>query len=190
VPLPFLLSFSGDLGDPSVSQAWYGTPDVVGVNGPGSAIAPEYTCDPRLGGSNVGEKLLNIDCIKIPDFGASTSLIPPYDLRTPWHMNHDLTLFKNFSVHGDQKLQFRAGFFNIFNMARATTEFGSDIDLALETTCNRRVNHVPNGIGDYADDVCDPAGGYSFTENTRENFGRINIKRGHRIVELVVKYYF
>jgi hypothetical protein len=33
-------------------------------------------------------------------------------------MNHDLTLFKNFAVHVDQKLQFRAGFFNIFNMAR------------------------------------------------------------------------
>ncbi len=153
-------------------------------------MPPEFTCDPRLGGTDVGEKLFDINCIKVPDFGKSAPLIPPYDLRTPWHMNHDLTLFKNFSVHGDQKLQFRVGFFNIFNMARATTEFGSDIDLALETTCNRRVNHVPNGIGDYADDVCDPAGGYSFTENTRENFGRINIMRGHRIVELVVKYYF
>jgi hypothetical protein len=71
--------------------------------------------------------------------------------------------------------------------ARAATEFGNDIDLALETTCNRRINHVPNGIGDYADAVCHPTGGYSFTPNTIENFGKINIKRGHRIVELVVK---
>ena len=105
-------------------------------------------------------------------------------------MNHDLTLFKNFAVHGDQKLQFRAGFFNIFNMAYATPGFGSDIDLGLETTCNRRVSGVPNGIDGYADDVCDPTGGYTFTQNTIDNFGKINIKRGHRIVELVVKYYF
>jgi hypothetical protein len=188
--VPILLSFSGDLAEGGVSQAWYGTPDVVGVNGPGSAIAPEFSCDPRLDGSAVGEKVMNIDCIKIPGFGESTSLIAPYDLRTPWHMSHDLTLFKNFAVHAGQKLQLRAGFFNIFNMARATTEFGSDIDLALDTTCNRRVNHVPNGIGDYADDVCDPTGGYSFTDNTKRNFGKINIKRGHRIIELVVKYYF
>ena len=32
-------------------------------------------------------------------------------------MNHDITLFKNFAIKGDQKLQFRVGVFNIFNMA-------------------------------------------------------------------------
>lgn len=71
---------------------------------------------------------------------------------------------------GEQKLQFRAGFFNVFNTASATTEFGNDIDFALETTCNRRVDHVPNGIGDYADDVCDPTGGYAFTQNNDRQF--------------------
>jgi hypothetical protein len=194
--VPIHLAFSGDAAGPGVSQAYFGTPDVVGpdqsgfIGGAGNSLAPEFMCDPRLGGSAVGEKLLNIDCIEVPAFGTSPPLVPPYDIRSPWHMNHDLTLFKNFRLHGGQKLQFRAGFFNIFNMARATTEFGSDIDLALETTCNRRVDHVPNGIGDYADEVCDPTGGYSFTENTRENFGKINLKHGHRVVELVVKYYF
>ena len=38
--------------------------------------------------------------------------------------------------------------------------------------------------------VCDPSGGYSFTQNTLDNFGKINLKRGHRVIELVVKYYF
>jgi len=48
----------------------------------------------------------------------------------------------------------------------------------------------PNGIGGYADGVCDPAGGYTFTDVARENFGKINVKRGHRVIEFVLKYYF
>ena len=120
----------------------------------------------------------------------SCPLIEPYDLRTPFRMNHDLTLFKTFAVRGAQKLQFRAGFFNIFDAAYATTGINNDIDLLLDTTCNRRVDHVPNGIGGYADGVCDPAGGYAFTDGARENFGNINVKRGHRVVEFVLKYYF
>ena len=105
-------------------------------------------------------------------------------------MNHDVTLFKNFRIGGERNLQFRAGFFNIFNAAYATTGITNDVDLLLETSCNRRVDHVPNGIGDYADGVCDPTGGYSFTDVTRENFGKINVKRGHRVIEFVLKYYF
>ena len=105
----------------------------MGIGGAGNSLAPEFTCDPPLGGSALGEKVLDINCIKVPDFGTSAPLYPPYDMRTPWRMNHDLTLFKNFVVHGDQKLQFRAGFFNIFNMAYASPGFGSDIDLGLET---------------------------------------------------------
>ena len=38
--------------------------------------------------------------------------------------NHDLTLFKNFAIKGDQKLQFRVGFFNLFNQAFANTNIG------------------------------------------------------------------
>ena len=116
---------------PGASQAYFGTPDVVGTaGGPSNGLAPEFACDPRLGGSAVGEKILNIDCIKVPDFGTNAPLIPPYDLRTPFRMNHDLTLFKTFALHGAQKLQFRAGFFNIFNAAYATTGINNDIDLA------------------------------------------------------------
>jgi hypothetical protein len=115
---------------------------------------------------------------------------PPYDLRTPFRMNHDLTIFKNFALRGVRKLQFRAGFFNIFNAAYATTGVANDIDLTLDTRCNRRVDHVPNGIGGYADGVCDLAGGYSFTDATRKNFGQIKVKRGHRVVEFVLKFYF
>ena len=40
------------------------------------------------------------------------------------------------------------------------------------------------------DDVCDPTGGFDFTPQTKANFGKINLKRGHRVIELVLKYYF
>jgi Carboxypeptidase regulatory-like domain/TonB-dependent Receptor Plug Domain len=187
---PIHLPFSGDAAGPGVSQAYFGTPDVFGF-GQGNALVPVYTCDPRLNGRGVGEKLLNIACVSVPAFGTNGPVVPPYDIRAPWHSTHDLTLFKNFAIGGSQKLQFRAGFFDLFNTAYVNTSFGSpDMDFALETVCNRRVDHVPDGAGGYVDGVCDPSGGYSYTQNTLDNFGKILLKRGHRVIELVVKYYF
>jgi hypothetical protein len=56
--------------------------------------------------------------------------------------------------------------------------------------CNRTVDNVPNGVGGTVNGVCDPTGGFSLTETTLQNFGRINILRGRRIVEFALKYYF
>jgi hypothetical protein len=193
---PIHVAFSGDASGPGVSQAYFGTPDVAGpavifAPAQSNAIAPQFSCDPRLPGTQVGDKILDINCVTVPAFGTNAPLIPPYNLRAPWHMNHDLTLFKNFRVAHDQKLQFRAGFFDIFNMAyTSTAPFTTDVDLVLQTTCNRRVDHVPDGVGGYHDGVCDPTGGFSFTQNTLDNFGKINARRGHRVIELAVKYYF
>ena len=54
---PILLSFAGDAGTAPVSAAWFGTADVVGPNNQsGAALAPAYTCDPRLTGSRVGRQ--------------------------------------------------------------------------------------------------------------------------------------
>ena len=61
---------------------------------------------------------------------------------------------------------------------------------STSTVCNRRADYVPNGVGGYVDGVCDPSGGYSYTQNTLDNFGKINLKRGHRVIESVVKYDF
>ncbi len=75
--------------------------------------------------TKVGEKMLDINCIGFPAFGKNGEVLPPDDIRTPSRQNHDLTLFKNFAIHGDQKLQMRFGFFNIFNQAFATTIIGA-----------------------------------------------------------------
>jgi hypothetical protein len=37
---------------------------------------------------------------------------------------------------------------------------------------------------------CDPTLGFSLTRNTRDNFGKIAVTRGHRVVELGVKLFF
>jgi hypothetical protein len=190
--IPFRLSFSGDASGRGVNVGYFGTADVVGPsNGAGNGLAPVFTCDPRLNGNRPGEKLLDINCIKVPDFGTNGDLVPPYDLRQPTRTNHDVTLFKNFAIRGDQKLQFRLGLFNIFNQAFATTAVnGTDINLTLSTVCRRQVASLPNGAGGTATNVCDPAGGFDYTPQTIDNFGKINLKRGHRVIELVLKYYF
>jgi hypothetical protein len=190
--IPFRLAFTGAASNESIAAAYFGTADVVGPTlGRGNGLSPVYTCDPRADGTKPGEKLLDINCLSVPAFGELGDIIAPYDLRQPTRFNHDVTLFKNFAIKGDQKLQFRVGFFNIFNQAFATTAVnGSDINLTLDTTCNVTRNGIPDGTGALRDGVCDPTGGFSFTPQTIQNFGKINLKRGRRVIELALKYYF
>jgi hypothetical protein len=187
--IPIRPTFSGDAANAGIATAYFGTADVVGPsNTGGNALTPTYTCDPNLSGSKVGEKVLDVNCISVPAFGENGDLVPPYNIRTPMRTNHDLTLFKNFGIRGDQKLQVRVGFFNIFNQAFANTNIGGDINLTLDTTCRVR-GDAPDGTGQIQN-VCDPTGGFDFTQQTKDNFGKINLKRGHRVIEFVLKYYF
>jgi hypothetical protein len=192
--IPIRLTFTGDATGAGIAAAYFGTADVVGpINtaGNGGTLAPVYSCDPRTGNGGVGEKLFDINCLSVPEFGKNGDLVPKYDLRQPTRYNTDLTLFKNFSTVGEQKLQFRVGFFNIFNQAFATTAVDvNDINLVLDTRCRVRVTGVPTGNGANTADVCDPTKGFDFTPQTKDNFGKINLKRGHRVIELVLKYYF
>ena len=193
--IPVWLQFSGDAASPAIAAAYFGTADVVGPGDPqgnsggqGNALAPVYPCDPRLDGKDVGERILDLSCIGVPSFGEKGDLIPPDNIRTPTRMNHDLTLFKNFQIHGDQKFQFRVGFFNLFNQAFANTNIGDDINLRLDTRCNVRAL-APDGTGKMQN-VCDPTQGFTFTPQTVDNFGKIKLKRGHRVIEFTFKYYF
>ena len=188
--IPVRLGLSGDITSDGMQQAWFGTPDVMGAT-PGSAPTAQYSCDPQTGNSNLGEKMLNINCLAIPTFPQTGNWVPQYYIRTPARNTHDLTIFKNFGLGGNKKLQFRAGAFNIFNQAYPTYNIGfNDLDLTLETTCNVKVNGVPNGAGGTADNVCDPNGGFKFTQQSIDNFGKIVSKRGRRIIEFAVKFYF
>lgn len=193
---PIRLRFSGDIAGTGQAVAWYGT-DAFYVNGNNTgAITPIYAKNPTLDNNKkLGDKILDISAIKIPTFGQSGPYQPPYYMRFPSRSNFDVSFFKTFKFNETKSLQFRSGFFNIFNQAYPTrinlnSPADSDINLTLQTVCNRTVSGVPNGVGGTRDNVCDPTGGFSFTQDSINNFGKITNKRGRRIVELALKFYF
>jgi hypothetical protein len=193
--VPIKLKFSGDIAGGGIAAAWVGTDSFGQAGNSTGAIAPILANNPQLnGGTSLGTKFLDLNAVSIPGFGLSGPYVSPFYIRSPHRVNHDISLFKNFVISERQKIQFRAGFFNIFNQAFPRYIQGdfsnSDVNVQLNTVCNRRVNGVPNGAGGTADNVCDPSGGFSFDQNTINNFGKVTNKHGHRIIEFALKYYF
>jgi hypothetical protein len=192
---PIRLRFSGDIASSDMARAWYGT-DAFYINGNNTgAIAPVYVKNPSTGTKELGERILDISAIGIPGFGASGPYQTPFYMRFPSRSNFDVSFFKNFKISESKTIQFRSGFFNIFNQAYPTrvdvgTPSNSDIFLRLEANCNVKVSGVPDGKGGTVDNVCDPTKGFSFTKDTIDNFGKITTKRGRRIIELALKFNF
>jgi hypothetical protein len=199
---PIRLRFTGDLVNSNGNQAyaWWGTDAYANGNQSISsastgAIAPIYLKNPAMSTKDLGGKILDINAIAIPAFGVTGPAQPPFYLRFPSRSNFDVSFFKNFRITESKSLQFRSGFFNIFNQAYPTrydyiNPANSDINLTLQTVCNKTVNGVPNGVGGTKDGICDPLGGFHFTQDTINNFGKITDKRGRRIIELALKFYF
>lgn len=193
---PIRLRFSGDLSGAGQALAWFGTDAFVSNGQSAGAITPVYLGDPRLSSSKLGGKILDIGKLTIPSFGNTGPAQPPFYIRTPSRSNFDVSFFKNFGITETQKIQFRTGFFNLFNQAYPTridvgNPGASDIFLQLNTVCNKTVASAPNGLaGGTRTNFCDPTGGFSYTADTLNNFGKITNKHGHRIVEFAFKYYF
>jgi Carboxypeptidase regulatory-like domain/TonB-dependent Receptor Plug Domain len=159
-------------------------------SGTAAAITPVLSVNPQTGAQGVGQRYLDLSAISVPGFGTSGAYQQPFYVRSPRRSNWDVTFFKNFNFTETKKLQFRVGLFNVFNQAFPNTDLG-DIDLVLETECIRQVAAgVPNGTGLTDQPMCDPTGGYRFTQRTINNFGRIVSKHGHRRTELAFKFYF
>lgn len=193
---PIKLKFGGDLAGGGIAAAWVGS-DAFGLAGSSTgAIAPIISRHPQTsGGTQLNDRFIDLSAISIPAFGDSGAYVSPFYIRAPHRWNNDISFFKNFQITENQKFQFRTGLFNIFNQAyprysQFNAEPDNDIDVRLTTVCNRRVNGVPNGTGGTSDNICDPAGGFSFDQNTLDNFGRVRNKHGHRIIEFAFKYYF
>jgi hypothetical protein len=196
--IPIRLRFTGDLAQGAQAVGWYGSDAFNGTNAGASlgAITPLYLGNPQVGGSALGSKVFDLSKLGIPSFPNTGPSQPPFYIRTPGRSNFDISFFKNFNITEEKKLQFRTGLFNVFNQAyptqisvTATNPTGSDIFLALDTVCNRRVTR-PTGDGTNTASVCDPTGGFSYTQNTIDNFGKIQNKRGRRIVEFALKFTF
>jgi hypothetical protein len=196
---PVRLKFSGDIATNNQAIAWYGSDAFAGGGTTSSAstgaIAPIYLRNPTIDTKELGGKIFDLNALAIPGFGLSGPSQAPFYMRFPSRSNFDVSFFKNFKISESKTLQFRSGLFNVFNQAyptvyNVTNASVSDIYLTLGTVCNRKVSGVPNGNGGTADNVCDPTGGFSFDQNTKDNFGKITNKRGHRIVELALKLNF
>ncbi len=193
--VPIKLKFGGDIAGGGIAASWVGS-DSFGQAGTSTgAIAPVLSRNPQVsGGTTFGEKFLDLSTVSIPAFGQSGSYVSPFYIRSPNRWNHDVSFFKNFVISERQKIQFRAGLFNIFNQAYPRFIQGnnsdSDVNVQLNTVCNVRVNGVPNGAGGTSDNVCDPTKGFSFDQSTINNFGKVTRKHGHRIIEFALKYYF
>jgi len=202
---PIRLRFTGDIAGTGNSIAWYGS-DAFNIPNSGAslgAVTPLYLGNPQVGGTALGGKAYDLSKLGIPTFPNTGPSQPPFYIRSPGRSNFDISFFKNFNITESKKLQFRTGLFNVFNQAyptiinvTSTNLTGSDIFLALDTVCLRRVN-VPNGNGTNVSNPCDPTGGFRFTDgragdrsDTVNNFGKIVNKHGRRIVEFALKFTF
>ncbi|MBK9313034.1 MAG: carboxypeptidase regulatory-like domain-containing protein [Acidobacteria bacterium] len=207
---PVNLRFSGDVTNLAIAA--FGSNAFSTAGYAAGAIAPVFSGDPRLsGGTKVGDRVLDLGQISIPAFGTSGPFVSPFYFRTPNRWNWDISFFKNFKMAETKNLQFRAGFFNIFNQAYPKNidngnAANSDIYLTLQTVCARTLQNVPlvlsdgtvqnftqtfpNGIGGTGANACDPSGGFNFTQDTIDRFGTITTKRGQRIIELALKFTF
>ncbi|MFN0112758.1 MAG: carboxypeptidase regulatory-like domain-containing protein [Blastocatellia bacterium] len=206
---PVNLRFTGDIT--GLAVAAFGSDAFQTDSQSAGAIAPTFSKNPNLGGKNVGERVLDLSAIGIPTFGTTGPTISPFYFRTPNRQNWDISLFKNFKIRETKNLQFRAGFFNVFNQAFAKNidnqnASNSDIYLTLETVCRRTaVNRplvmadgtimqftqtFPDGRGGTQNGKCDPAGGFDYSAATKANFGKVTTKRGQRVVELALKFTF
>ena len=203
--IPIRLRFTGDIATGAQAIGWYGSDAFNGTNAGASlgAVTPVYLGNPQVGGTALGAKVYDLSKLGIPTFPNTGPSQPPFYIRTPGRSNFDISFFKNFNITESKKLQFRTGLFNVFNQAyptrinvTSTTLTGSDIFLALDTVCNRRLN-VPNGNGTNVSNPCDPTGGFRYTDgragdrsDTVNNFGKIVNKHGRRIVEFALKFTF
>lgn len=196
---PIRLKFSGSITSALALVSYFGTNAFTQSNGNAGGIAPILLRNPQTGNTDVNGRYLDLSAVQIPGFGTSGPYQSPFYIRSPSRSNFDMTFFKNFSFNETKKLQFRLGLFNAFNQAFPNPDLG-DIDLTLETQCVRQTPDfsnnpnpnvgIPNGVGVTRTPICDPTGGFSFTQRTLDNFGRVISKHGHRRIELALKFYF
>jgi hypothetical protein len=159
-------TFSGDLGiiDPRTGEPMeFSATNIAGT--PDTAGRPVLVCDPRTGLAD--GQYANPNCFRAPTPGHNGMYQLPY-MKTPGFQNHDLSVFKNFALSSTNealKLQFRLSMFNFLNHPLPFFEGGAR---------GVQMNFV-NGVPD---------------QNTLEHFGRPDLKRGRRLLQLALKFSF
>jgi hypothetical protein len=144
---------------------------------------PLLTCDP---GSGVGsDQYINLSCLASPVqvvrngssydsiLTSNGPLVQPYT-KGPAFFNNDLSVFKNWGLTENKRLQFRISAFNLTNtpLKSLTT---TNTRLVYEFTRDPATGNV---TGDWSD-------------GTKTNFGRFtDSKFGRRTIQLALKFYF
>ena len=119
------VKFTGAAGGDTVLFAAFGNNAVAGGNALGaSGIAPIVLRNAVTGNTNLGAAYVDAAAFAVPTFGANGAAQSPFYIRSPTTNNWDVTFFKNFKISESKKLQFRAGFFNVFNEAFANPDLG------------------------------------------------------------------
>jgi hypothetical protein len=123
-------------------------------------LQPVLTCDPTS--SVPSGYLINPACFALPAVGTNGQYNMPY-MKAQSYFNTDLSLFKNFTLGGERKLQLRINAYNVFNHPIAYPDPGTNLTLRFT-----------NG------EMSDP------------NFGKLpqDNKFGRRIVQLAVRFTF
>jgi hypothetical protein len=127
---------------------------------PDSRANPILTCNPA---ENVPSGyFLNPACFSPPTPGNNGAYNIPY-IKGNAFWNVDLSLFKNFSIGGDKKLQLRMSGYNVFNHATAYPDNSQNLTLRYD-----------NGV------------------MTSTDFGKLgeDFKFGRRIIQLAVRFTF
>jgi len=144
-------AFGGDVGPIFL----VGTPD--------TSVQPYLVCDPREG--LAANQYANPNCFTAPSRGRNGHYQLPY-LKRPARQNHDLSIFKNFSLgREDRKLQFRASMYNFLNHPLWVFE---EADPGFQL-------YFEDGV---------------LTQDSIDNFGIPIKKRGKRILQFMVKFMF
>jgi hypothetical protein len=187
---PLRVTVNGDFSQGYIRAAYLGTSSTGNATGL-AALPVNIISNPNTGNTGLGQQLLDPAAFAIPPFAVNNSgpFQSPFYMRAPSRTNFDVSAFKSFKFDETRSLEFRAGFFNIFNSAFADPNRG-DIDTTLQTKCRANLPAgIPNGTGVTAagNNVCDPTKGFDILSST---FGKITNKHGHRVIELALKFYF
>ncbi len=167
-------SLSGGVGYGNVSipinaAAWLGTSSY--------ALQPEVTCNPT--GHLRKDQFVNGNCFALPPMGSEGWWKMPF-AHGPAYFSADLTLFKDFVIHKQQKLQFQLSGFNFLNhpLVSFSNENLEVLDLIYGDACTTcKYTTATQALG-------------NASLLNASSFGATSYKDGVRIVELGLQYTF
>jgi hypothetical protein len=149
---PMKVKFTGAVSNDTTMFAAFGNNAVAGGNALGATgIAPIVLRNAVTGNTNLGAAYVDASAFVMPAFGTNGPAQSPFYMRSPTTKNWDVTFFKNFKISESKKLQFRAGFFNVFNQAFANPDLG---DIAGQSGNTLSLNTLNNYDPQYVGSVC------------------------------------